>query len=113
MFVLSQSNSYKWPVSVEFPVDGGKFEKQTFDAEFKRMSQTQIEGIRKQIEEGTTTDRDLAREVLVGWSGITDGNGDEVPFSEAARGQLLDVPLVSAAIVMAFITSLSGRKQKN
>lgn len=113
MFVLSQSSSYKWPVAVDFPVDGGKFEKQTFDAEFKRMTQTQIEGVRKQIEEATTTDRDLARDVLVGWSGIKDEHGDDVPFSETARDQLLDVPLVAAAVVMAFITSLSGRKQKN
>lgn len=113
MFVLSQSNSYKWPVSVEFPIDGGKHEKQTFDAEFKRLSQTQIENVRKQIEESTTTDRDLAKSVLIGWSGITDGNGGEVPFSDSASDQLLDIPLVAAAIVMAFIGSLSGAKRKN
>lgn len=113
MFVLSQSNSYKWPVSVEFPVDGGKFEKQTFDAEFKRMTQTQIESVRKQIEEGSTTDRDLAKSVLVGWSGITDGEGDDVPYSDGSRDQLLDIPLVAAAICFAFIGSLAGKKQKN
>ena len=36
-FILAQSDSYSWPVTVEFPVDGGRFEKQTFDAEFKRL----------------------------------------------------------------------------
>ena len=113
MFIISQSTAYRWPVSVEFPIDGGKFEKQTFDAEFKRMSQTQIEGVRKQIEEGSVTDRQLAADVLVGWSGIKDEQGDDVPYSETTREILLDIPLVAAAIVMAFVTSLSGRKAKN
>lgn len=113
MFILSQSTSYKWPVTVEFPVDGGKHEKQTFDAEFKRLSQPQIEAMRKRIEEGTTTDRELASDILTGWSGINDDKGDAVPYSEGAREQLLDIPLVAAAIVMSFITSLSGAKRKN
>lgn len=113
MFILSQSTSYKWPVSVEFPIDGGKHDKQTFDAEFKRLSQPQIEDMRKQIEGGETTDRELAKSVLVGWSGITDGSGGEVPFSEGSRDQLLDIPMVAAAVVLAYIGSLQGRKAKN
>jgi hypothetical protein len=52
MFILSQSSSYKWPVSVDFPVDGGKYEKQTFDAEFKRMSQPQIEETHRAVRSG-------------------------------------------------------------
>jgi len=113
MFVISQSNSYKWPVSVEFPVDGGKTEKQSFDGEFKRLSQTRIEEIRKQIEDGNITDRDFSREVLIGWTGIVDGNKEEVPFTESARDALLDVPLVSSAVVMAFMNSLAGIRRKN
>ena len=113
MFVISQSGSYKWPVSVEFPVDGGKSEKQTFDVEFKRLSQTRIEEIRKQVDEGGITDREFSREVMVGWSGVVDGSGDTVPFSEAGRDNLLDIPLVSAAVVVAFMNSLAGVRRKN
>lgn len=113
MFIISQSGSYKWPVSVEFPVDGGKSEKQTFDVEFKRLSQTRIEEIRKQVEDGNITDREFSREVMVGWAGVVDGNGDAVPFSESGRDNLLDIPLVSAAVVMAFMNSLAGVRRKN
>lgn len=113
MFKISQSDSYKWPVSVEFPVDGGKTEKQSFDGEFKRLSQTRIEEIRKQIEDGGITDRDFAKEVLIGWDGIIDGQGESVPFAEASRNTLLDVPLVSSAIVLAFMNSLAGVRRKN
>lgn len=112
MFVLSQSNSYKWPVSVEFPVDGGKTEKQTFDAELKRVNQSRIDEITN-APEGSISNRDFAAEILIGWSGIFDAKGDPVPFSEGAKDTLLDVPLVSSAICKAFFESLAGVRRKN
>jgi len=113
MFVISQKTSYTWPVAVEFPVDGGKSEKQTFDAEFKRVPQSRMAEIKAKIESGDITDIDLAREVLTGWAGVTDANGDAVPFAEGTRDQLLDVPLVASAVVMAWMNSLTGAKRKN
>ena len=106
MFKIAQSASYTWPVSVEVPTDGGRVEKATFDVQFKRLSQTRLNEIREAIEKGTITDADLAREVIVGWSGITDDTG-AVPYSEAARDQLLDVPLVASAIVMSLFSSIA------
>lgn len=113
MFIISQSTSYTWPVTVEFPTDGGKTERQTFDAEFKRVSQTRINEIRERIEKGDITDPELARDVLVGWNGVHDSSGDSVPFSERARDMLLDVPLVASAVVLAWLGSLTGIKRKN
>lgn len=113
MFIISQKQTYSWPVEVRFPVDGGKTDKQTFDAEFRRFTQTRINEIRELIEAGKITDTELAREVMAGWEGVNDGNGDAVPFSERARDQLLDVPLVAAAVVMAWLGSLTGVKAKN
>jgi hypothetical protein len=113
MFVISQKSSYTWPVTVEFPVDGGKTERQTFDGEFKRLTQTRINEIRARIEAGETSDGELAREVLIGWEGVNDGNGEPVPFSEGARDRLLDIPLVSSAVVLSWLGSLSGAKRKN
>lgn len=111
-FVLSQSSTYTWPVAVEFPVDGGKTEKQTFDAEFKRLPQSRIREIAQAIDAGEVTDYDIALEVVVGWSGVTDGSS-EIPFSDKALKQLLDVPLVATSIVVAFFNSMSGAKRKN
>jgi len=113
MFVISQKQTYTWPIAVEFPIDGGKTDRQTFDGEFRRMSQSRINEIRDRIEKSEITDVELATEVLAGWNGVNDGNGDAVPFSEGARDQLLDVPLVAAAIVMAWLQSLTGAKRKN
>jgi hypothetical protein len=113
MFVISQKTSYTWPVTVEFPIDGGKTERQTFDAEFRRVPQSRMAELRKMIEAGEITDLDICAEVLAGWSGITDDRGEAVPYSEGARDTLLDVPLVAAAVVMAWMASLTGAKRKN
>jgi hypothetical protein len=48
-FVLKKVASYKWPVTVETPIDGGKFEKTTFDATFRKMSRSAFNNL---VEEG-------------------------------------------------------------
>lgn len=112
-FVLKQSDSYTWPVTVEFPVDGGRFDKQSFDAQFKRLSQPRIREIWDQIQSGEIGDEDLCNEVVVGWGGVQDAKGADVPFSERAKKELLALPLVAAAIVTAWLDSLNNAKRKN
>lgn len=112
MFKIVQTPTYTWPVTVELPTDGGKTEKATFDAEFKRLTQSRVEEIRQAVERGEMKDSDLVRESLVGWAGVVDADGD-VPYSESARDQLLDIPTVSAAIILALLGSLSGARRKN
>ena len=124
-FVLKQSSSYLWPVSFDIPVDGGRHEKNTFDAELKRLPQSRIVEIQEAVQkrltaiqrdeetDGMITDQEIAAEILIGWNGITDDSGEQVPFSEKAKLELLDVPTVTAAIVTAYFSSLQGAKRKN
>ena len=112
MFKLTQTTTYFWPVTVNLPMDGGKFDKQTFDAEFKRVPQSRLEELRKQVEEGKLNDADLVREVLVGWRGVSDGE-TEVQFSDTTLAQLLDVPTVAGSVIYSFMESLAGLKRKN
>jgi hypothetical protein len=112
-FVLKQSDSYSWPVTFDIPVDGGRHEAQTFDAQFKRMPQKWIRDIAKKIDADKVTDLDVAKEVVVGWSGVTDESGKEVPFSQKALDQLLDVPTLAASVVLSYFGSIAGAKQKN
>jgi hypothetical protein len=112
-FVLKQSDTYAWPVSFDLPVDGGRHQRETFDGQFKRLPQSRILAIGKEIEAGEITDIELAREVLVGWAGVTDDAAKEIPFSQKALEQLLDVPMLATAIVTAYFESLKGAKRKN
>lgn len=111
-FVLKQSDSYVWPVKVELPGDGGKFETSTFDVEFKRLSQTRINDIVAQGQSEALTDRQCCEELVIGWRGVSDGAAD-IPFSQKALGDLLDIAAVEKAILAAWAESLAGAKRKN
>jgi hypothetical protein len=113
MFKIIQPSEYSWNVTVELPMDGGRVDKQSFDGIFKRISQSRLAEIQKQIEAGEIRDVDLAREVLVGWKGVVDSDGNDVPFSESARDQLLDISMVATGVVISFMQSLTGAKRKN
>lgn len=121
-FVLKQSSTYTWPVTLVLPVDGGRREKHTFDAEFRRLPQSRINEIIKvarAMERGKAADdelledQDAAKEILAGWSGVVDDNNKDVPFSDAAVGQLLEIPTVAGQIVRSWFESLEVAKRKN
>ena len=112
-FVLKQDDRFTWPISFDVPVDGGRHQRQSFDGEFVRVSQSRLRQFGEAIQGDEMTDADIARQVLVGWSGITDDEGEEVPFSKAALDRLLDVPMLATAIVTTYFKSLQGAKQKN
>lgn len=114
MFKLAQSVSYFWPVTVEIPVDGGKFEKSNFDAEFKRMSSTEVKEFRKSLLDGSfASDEIVAKTLLIGWKGISDSDGSELPFSETNKQKVLEIASTSKAVVTAFLESMAGAKTKN
>ena len=113
-FVLKQNDSsYKWPVVYNMPVDGGRHEKHTFDAEFKRVTQTRIREIGEHIENQEITEVDLLNEVLLGWDGINDEDGNPIKFSQKALQQVIDVPMLATDISKAFFNSIAGAKRKN
>ncbi len=128
MFILDQSESYSWPVTVRVPQDGGRFRSFTFDALFKRVSQERREQLGRQLmrqkrtwDDGLMdneflTPRQIADELLVGWSGIMDTEGEgaqQVPFSEKVKAQLLNIGDVADAILDAWNASIPGAKAKN
>ncbi|MCE2910212.1 MAG: hypothetical protein LW712_15445 [Burkholderiaceae bacterium] len=112
MFKIKQSATFLWPVEVMVAGDGGKFTKETFDAEFERVSQSTLEAMESEITQGKLGDKELARRVTKGWSGVTE-DGAEVPFSAGNLEKLLDVPTAAASIVRAFIAANSGVARKN
>ena len=127
-FILDQSESYSWPVTVKVPQDGGRFRSFTFEAEFKRVSQERREQLGRQLmrqkrtmedgllEDEIITPRQIADELLVGWSGIMDTEGPDaqpVPFSETIKAKLLNIGDVADAILEAWNASIPGAKAKN
>lgn len=117
-FVLKQSDTYTWPVTFEIPNSGGRHEKHTFDAEFKRLPQSKVAPMISKLD-GLDAAADLeqitdmAAEIMVGWSAVTDNDGKEIPFSQKALAELLEIPLVAVAILRHYFDSIKGAKRKN
>lgn len=137
MFVIDQSDSYSWPVSIELPVNGAK-KVFTFDAEFRRLPQSEVEELRQRhannlakirrvlaaldsysqeeadgiVEVGDET-RELCDEVLCGWSKVSDSSGEEVEFSEASKRQMYKVQGAPGAILTAWLDSLGQPSEKS
>lgn len=112
MFKLDLSDSYSWPVEFEVPTDGGTYEACNFDAKIKRLKQERIDEINALGIDGILNPREIASELLIGWSGISKG-GQEIPYSEEAKKNLLNTGLVASAILRAYFASLQGAKRKN
>jgi hypothetical protein len=106
-FVLKKTASYKWPVTVETPIDGGKFDKQTFEAVFKKMSRSAFNDL---VEQG---DDALIDSILEGWDGISDEDGKEIPFTVKTKKLLTDDPYVVRALISAYADSITGAPAKN
>lgn len=112
MFVLDLKPSYLWPVTLKLAADGGDFEAFTFSVAFRRLEQGRIREL-LQPEEGAEpiTDEDACRELVMGWEGISDAKGNDVPFSEAALEKLLKVSGAPGAIVKAWLESINPEAQ--
>lgn len=95
------------------PVDGGKFKKEEFTAVFKRYRK---DAIPTASEDGAVDEErgiEFFKAILVGWNGIKDDAGEEIPYSEEKLIEFLDVPVFTSAIVKAYQTSMDMAKEKN
>lgn len=123
-FILSLQDSYFWPVKIELPKDG-RFEQTSFDGEFKRLPQDRVNEIMIMAQrlniavknsedlDGLLKDVEIADEVLCGWKGILDEDKKEVPFTEAMKATLLQVPGIAASITQSWVESTTRAKVKN
>ena len=110
-----QAASYTWPVTVQKPVDGGRFQKGTFTAEFVYLEQPDID----QVLENARLGRDNGDLCARAWSGwktdLVGEDGAALPYSEESKAMLLAIPYVRGAVLAAFVESINGEgaRRKN
>ena len=86
--------------------------KQTFEVEFRRLTQSELTEMGDKIEVGQISDADVCREVVIGWNGVQNDAGDIV-FSPSALDDVLDIFPLASNISAVFFASLSGARRKN
>ena len=105
--VFKKIAEYEWQVTVETP-DKGKFKQETFTAKFKNIGR---KAFAKLVEE--QDDEDFVKSVLVGWSGVKDDEGNDVPFNDENFEALTDNHFIVKGIIEAFGQSMRGASEKN
>lgn len=117
--------SYLWPVNVDVPIDGGRFDKFSFEARFRRVPQARAEELvllavknaqalqLGRDPEADGNDRAVAAEVLTGWAGVLDDDGNEIAYTPSNVSALLDFPGAAGAIAQAWFESINGKRAKN
>ena len=123
--VLQQSPTFTWPITVRETQDGGRYRTHTFEAVFSRLPQSRMDEItldyqrikslaaRDEVISSLPT-REIAAEIMVGWSGIFEpDNTTQIPYSDAAKAQLLEIETVADVLVTTYIESAEKAKAKN
>lgn len=117
-FKIDLSDTFFFPVTVQIAKDG-KHDTAKFDAEFKRLSKTENREIFDRLPrtghdvDVPITDDEILDLVFVGWKGVVDSDGVEIPYSETARTKVLDIQGVSNGIVQSWMNSITGARSKN
>ena len=106
-FVRKKVKIFSWPVSIEEPADGGTFDTATFDAKFKRVGRKEFQKL------GEKGELDLLKVIMVGWDGILDEEGKEVPFSLEAMREFSDDPYWIRGVLKAYTETFEGGRQGN
>lgn len=123
-FILEQSPTFKWPITIREVQDGGRVRTHSFDAIYRRLPQSRMEAVQLQYQAMKSAitrnepldeipTRGIAEEILEGWEGITDPEGSPVPVTAETRRQLLEVALVADVLVTTYFEAHEKARAKN
>ena len=123
-FILEQSPTFSWPITIREVSDGGRHRTHQFEAIYNRLPASRMEEVQlayqkikvaaaRDLEVDAIPTREIAAEILAGWKGITDGAGAEVEFTAASKAQLLEVATVADVLVSTFFEAHDKARAKN
>lgn len=123
-FILEQSPTFTWPITIRELTDGGRYRTHQFEAVFHRLPQDRLEEMQlsyQRIKAAVVRDEaldelptlEIASEILAGWRGITDPDGQEVQYAAATKAQLLRVATVADVLVSTYFDAHEKARAKN
>lgn len=99
-----QKKTHRWfPVEVDVPTDEGRKRKQTFDAQFEVVQQSEIDKLIRSLEGKTPTE--AVEPYFVSFRRVEDEDGAVLEPNAENRHALLEVPGVARALWNAFLRS--------
>lgn len=104
MFKIEKSATFKWPIKYQGVDEKGAVITEEFTVEFKRKEQAYIDSL---IENDTPSIL-VSKEVICGWDGVCDAEGNAIPFSEDIKERLLQAPGMAQLIALEFVNAMRG-----
>lgn len=109
MFVLTPNPTFTHKVAVRVPIDGG-FRDEEFRATFRVLGTDEL--VKFDLTEAAGASNFLR--AVVSETFEVSGPDDQVlPYSDALRDKLIDIPFVRNALVTAYFGGVSAAKQGN
>jgi hypothetical protein len=106
-FKLAQSETYQREIEVQIVAESGKVDKHKLKITFKRCTNDELDELKHK------PNRDVMKEVVVGWSGVIDDDGAAVPFDEENFERFMQIPAASIAVIKGFWESHHIAREKN
>lgn len=123
-FILEQSPTFTYPITIRELTDGGRIRTHQFEAIYNRLPASRMEEVQlayqrlkvaaaKDQEVDEIPTREIAAEILAGWTGITTADGEPVEFNAVTKAQLLEVATVADVLVSEFFDAHQKARAKN
>tara|TARA_B100000945_G_scaffold286937_1_gene258178 strand:- start:3 stop:338 length:336 start_codon:yes stop_codon:yes gene_type:complete len=109
-FVRKKNKTFKWPVVVREPseTDAGVYEENEFIGIFKRLKVSEY-----QDAADNKSEFEMLKMMLVGWEGIKEENGDDIPFNNQNLKDMMEDSYWLRAVSESYTKSLVDEKVKN
>lgn len=123
-FILEQSPTFTYPITIRELTDGGRIRTHQFEAIYNRLPASRMEEVQlayqrlkvaaaKDQEVDEIPTREIAAEILAGWTGITTPDGEPVEFNAVTKAKLLEVATVADVLVSEFFDAHQKARAKN
>lgn len=106
-FVIRKKKTFFWPVVIKTPKDGGGYDEQKLNLEFKFLKDSELVDLVKK----SNSDKELCKAIVVGWKDVLDEQ--EQPVSFESFEDVLDTAKFASSIVSQFLKIIGDIVEKN
>lgn len=101
----------EWPVKISVAGDGGSLSSSQMTVDLTLLTKGDFDAAVAAAKGGAVLDVDaeVLKSLIIGWSGVVDETGAEVPFSVEALSTLSGMPNARAAIYDAYFEAGAGK----
>ncbi len=119
-FVVKKENTFRWPVKIPMPVDGGKFTTIKIHVNYLMKDVDYVKGLQERLADLADSDsqvKDVSEiimevldDVLIGWDdgAFQNEDGSPIVFNDDNKEMVLNIPQVRKAVWEEYLNVIGG-----